>query len=528
MRLTCPACDHVFELPALQGSPRRVRCASCAETLSVREHESGMMQVQVLATVPDGPPTALSAAAETMIQSGAVLPPTVVSMDAVEPPATQMATADEFGPEARGRKRTVMEGPSAREQISDVHVAEPVPQAMPGVGGGAAAMPEAATAMLDGAQVTAALSPDAATQAVDTGASKPAGLPAARRGPQIILRHDVKKRVEVHDNPTHVYDTVREMEAVAEPPAPITVPDAVVGAPEPAPQRSPQQPQPDPVVMSPTWSPAVDTELTYDSTSAKVKPKRRWPIVLIGLALFSLLVAVGVGGWLLLSFSESPEDSARQVESSQPKSKVAEPGAADKALADKRADDEKADDKKADDEEPEDEAPRPKAMKRAAAMARPTPARLAGQRDKPASDEKPPSDEKPAQDAGDNPKLGGSLAEKAVPVEPELDEPEEQAMEDDPQARVAAAKPTARAKPTAPVFAATHEVFNTSGDDEAPWLALRSRPHHRSKLLSEMSDDTQLRKVGSRGKWWKVRIVGGEDDGVVGWANRRWIRRSAP
>ncbi len=77
----------------------------------------------------------------------------------------------------------------------------------------------------------------------------------------------------------------------------------------------------------------------------------------------------------------------------------------------------------------------------------------------------------------------------------------------------------------------THEVYDTSGDIRAPFLALKAGPAagHRYAITHRMPDGTQLRVLstghGRKREWKRVQIVSGPHRGAIGYAHGRWIRR---
>jgi type IV secretory pathway VirB10-like protein len=95
----------------------------------------------------------------------------------------------------------------------------------------------------------------------------------------------------------------------------------------------------------------------------------------------------------------------------------------------------------------------------------------------------------------------------------------------------APATPAAHVANDSPEPPATHEVHNTRGDQNAPWLMLRAEPNAKAAERYAMQDGTQLRvletNLGAKGTWWHVRVIGGEADGTTGYAHSRWIRTIA-
>ncbi len=94
-------------------------------------------------------------------------------------------------------------------------------------------------------------------------------------------------------------------------------------------------------------------------------------------------------------------------------------------------------------------------------------------------------------------------ADEPSPVKPEAVPPPEVALEDD---------------------GATHEVYGTAADEDAPWLSLRSRRHRKSRLVARMPDNTRVKLLRRGRTWWKVKVVGGTYDRRTGWAHRKWLR----
>lgn len=83
--------------------------------------------------------------------------------------------------------------------------------------------------------------------------------------------------------------------------------------------------------------------------------------------------------------------------------------------------------------------------------------------------------------------------------------------------------------PTAPDLiaeadGATHEVYGTAADEEAPWLALRARRSRRSRLVAKMPDHTRVKLLARSRGWMKVKVVVGELAGSKGWAHGKWLR----
>ena len=71
---------------------------------------------------------------------------------------------------------------------------------------------------------------------------------------------------------------------------------------------------------------------------------------------------------------------------------------------------------------------------------------------------------------------------------------------------------------------ATHVVYNTETDDDAPWLALRSRPRTRARLRAKMSDGTKVKVYRQRRGWARVRVMSGPHKGRRGWAHNGWLQ----
>jgi hypothetical protein len=75
----------------------------------------------------------------------------------------------------------------------------------------------------------------------------------------------------------------------------------------------------------------------------------------------------------------------------------------------------------------------------------------------------------------------------------------------------------------------THLVYDTSGDANEPWLALRESVEKGSSVIAHMPDSTQLRRLddtryGKRGWAYKVLVTMGENAGLVGFAGKRYVQ----
>lgn len=476
MQLTCPSCAHVFPLTAslTDGPTSPVRCPSCGATFSVLRHADGSLEVQSAALTADNPPE-ISAEVDA---GGHV---------SEAAPSSEAETAAVFDDDARSRKSTVMEGPKHRDSISGLHQLEaftppsslpkaraPAPTDLPDVA-------EGRVTDLELEPVTAAPQPPSRSKR------------SAVTGPRIILGDSVRNRIAVHENATSALDTVRDLDLVASP-RPPTSPVAV------PPQAAPGGDTP--VRTSKSWSPSVDTEVTHEPSRPTVVPSRTLYWGLGAAAALLLLLGVCFAGWILLA-TETPTPTFPEQVAAKGEQSAADPSEAalDENVAGKAS------------------APMLDPSKESAAAKPGT----ATAEDDPQVDDPAPTDA-----PGQEPDTPAKAAAKTAPTEPEAEMNVEAAPDAEP--KVAAPKPATprEVAEDQPVQrAASHEVFDTSSDIDAPWLALRSRPHRRGKLLAEMSDDTGVRVVARRGTWWKIRIVGGEDDGLVGWAHKRWIRRVA-
>ena len=77
-----------------------------------------------------------------------------------------------------------------------------------------------------------------------------------------------------------------------------------------------------------------------------------------------------------------------------------------------------------------------------------------------------------------------------------------------------------------PAADATHEVFNTAVDSEEPWLNMRRGPSARTVVTGRLGDGTKVKFLaGSRGSWWKVEVLSGDDAGKTGFVNSKWLKK---
>ena len=74
---------------------------------------------------------------------------------------------------------------------------------------------------------------------------------------------------------------------------------------------------------------------------------------------------------------------------------------------------------------------------------------------------------------------------------------------------------------------ATHAVYNTAGDREAPYLVLRSGASRHDRAIGHLVDGTQVRRLGeerhSRGTWYQIEVLSGTYRGRTGWAHSNWL-----
>ena len=472
MQLTCPSCTHSFDLktPLIAATPRRVRCPACAETLVARRDEAGLVHVHSLQTAPEGSPPQMPETEVVTAVMGAV--------SSVAPPPPP----EGFDEETRGRKRTVMEGPSARDNISGLHDVESVTDHLdPAERDLVEFAPESGdledSEDFEDLEVLADFdqsqeSPEITAQPLADSTPDPAvTAPEPQRrstlsGPRIVLGQAVQQRVAVHSNRTTAMETVRDLDALT----PITA----APAPRPAAQ----------VRTSAPWSPAVDTEVTHEPSQVRALPRRRlaWGVLLI--AALAVIVGASAGAWLILQRATSGV-AATAEQAAAPVVGLAE--AAQSAAAAAAAAGESDESGTSGTSGTSGEAARAPAAPDETTAPKPIP---------------------PAQAAPE------PAAPEPVVPKPVVPKP------------ASATQPPDRTPPPVAALAAPYEVFDTAADASAPWLALRSRPDRRSKLLAEMADDTGVRVLARRGTWWKLRIIGGEDDGLEGWAHKRWVRRA--
>jgi len=124
----------------------------------------------------------------------------------------------------------------------------------------------------------------------------------------------------------------------------------------------------------------------------------------------------------------------------------------------------------------------------------------------------------------------GAASSAVAPAPEEETAPEEAAPEEAEEAQEVvepeeAPAPEALAEDSAAPDA-THEVFNTAGDAEEPWLNMRRGPSSKTIVTGRLSDGTKVKFLaGSRDNWWKVEVLTGDDTDKTGFVNSNWLKK---